>query len=231
LANEYKTPPVYIPVQTGLMHHTSRDRVEVNPDAKGEDRSAIKSTETPASQSVRKTDGSGDANAKNAGSDSKLDLGSKTNPANLVRAQELANREKAAAARAAEDQKHRASVASAAEMVGAPEELKRLDENRDGRIDQLEVQQALRAQAGDTTYAALSHYQKTLGFGTDSGEQAKKGDEKSDKLFAEEIAEAEEAKLLEKQAGRDPVNEDAAGGDDDSSEPGRKIDPTIKIVV
>jgi len=30
-------------------------------------------------------------------------------------------------------------------MVGAPEELKRLDENRDGRIDQLEVQHALRA--------------------------------------------------------------------------------------
>ena len=123
------------------------------------------------------------------------------------------------------------AVATAAEMVGAPEELKRLDENRDGRIDQLEVQHALRAKGDDSTYAALSHYQKALGFGPDSDLKAAKGDDKSEKLFADEIAEAEKAKLLEKHTAGDDAANGEQGADGDSSETPAKTDPSVKIVV
>jgi hypothetical protein len=223
LANEYKTSPVYLPAQTGLMHHAPRDRAEIDPDAKGNDRAIAKATEVPSSQTVRKSDGSGEANAKNAGSDGKSDLGLKTDPANLVRAQEIARDKETA-------EKHRTAVATAAEMVGAPEELKRLDENRDGRIDQLEVQHALRAKGDDSTYAALSHYQKTLGFGS-SDDKSDKEAEQAEKLFADEMAEAEKAKLLEKQAGADDKTGRKAESGGDSSETAPKTDPTVKIVI
>jgi hypothetical protein len=226
LANEYKTPPVYMPAQTGLMHHAPRDR-EIDPDAKGHDRTVAKSTEAGPAVTVRRMEEGGETGAKTGDSDSKPDLGPKTDPANLVRAQEIAG-DKDMAQTAVDRQ--RAAVASAAEMVGAPEELKRLDENRDGRIDQLEVQHALRAKGDDSTYAALSHYQKTLGFGP-GGDKSDKEADKSEKLFAAEIAEAEKAKLLEKQAGGDTGADGEAQGEVDSSEPVVKSDPAVKIIV
>jgi hypothetical protein len=229
LANEYKTPPVYMPAQAGLMHHAPRERAEIDPDAKGGDRSVVKATEAPASQVVRKPEGSGEANPKNAGSDGKPDLGPKMDPANLVRAQEIArdNTEE----QKAEAERRRAAVASAAEMIGVEEELVRLDGNRDGRIDQLELKHALRAKGDDTTYAALSHYRKTLGFGAEGEAKADKDGEQSDKLFAEEIAEAERAKLLEKQAGTEDIADGETKNEDDSPKAPPKSDPTVKIVV
>lgn len=227
MANEYQTPPVYAPAATGVIHHTPRDRTEIDPDAKGNDRTVAKATEAPPAQTVRKTDEGGETDTKNTGSDDKGDLGPKTDPSNLVRAQELAGEEEAALSSA---EKHRVAVASAAEMVGAPEELKRLDENRDGRIDQLEIQHALRAKGDDSTYAALSHYQKTLGFGASAG-KADKTDEKAEKLFAEAISEAEKAKLIEKAASGSSNDDAEQTGEGDSSETSPNPDPTVKIVV
>lgn len=228
MANEYKTPPVYMSAQTGLMHHAPRDRAEIDPDAKGHDRTVAKATEAGPAVVVRKMEEGGEANAKNADSDNKPDRGPKTDPANLVRAQEIAGDADSVKTVA---EKQRAAVGTAAEMVGAPEELKRLDENRDGRIDQLEVQHALRAKGDDSTYAALSHYQKTLGFGPDSDPKAAKGEDKSEKLFAKEIAEAEKAKLLEKQTGGNETADDVRGAEGDSPETPAKTDPSVKIVV
>ena len=228
MANEYKTPPVYMPAQTGLMHHSPRDRAEIDPDAKGHDRAFAKATEAGPALTVRKMEDSGETGAKNADSDTKPDRGPKTDPANLVRAQEIAG--EADTAKTAAERK-RSAVATAAEMVGAPEELKRLDENRDGRIDQREVQHALRAKGDDSTYAALSHYQKTLGFGPDSDPKAAKSDDKSEKMFADEIAEAEKAKLLEKQAAGDDAAPGEPGAEGDSSKTPAKTDPSVKIVV
>jgi hypothetical protein len=229
LANEYQTPAVYAPSAAGVAHHSSRDRTEVDPDAKGHERSVAKATEAPASQVVGKPDGSRGPDPQKADSDAKPDLGPKTDPANLVRAQEIAGRE--ADEQKAEAERRRMAVASAAEMVGVAEELVRLDGNRDGRIDQLELKHALRAKGDDTTYAALSHYQKTLGFGPDSEFRTEKGEEKSEKMFAEEIAEAEKAKLLEKQASGEAINADETESVDDSSETAPKTDPTVKITV
>ena len=166
-----------------------------------------------------------------AGSDGKSDLGPKTDPANLVRAQEIAGDKEATEITAG---KHRAAAASAAasaaEMIGASEELKRLDENRDGRIDQLEVQHALRAKGDDPTYAALSHYQKTRGFGP-RGETAGKEAKKAGKLFTEEIAEAEKAKLLEKQGSAEDKTDGEVENGGDSAETVLKTDPNVKIVI
>jgi hypothetical protein len=227
LANEYQTPPVYVPAVTGVMHHTSRDRTEIDPDAKGQDRTVAKAAEAPPAQTVRKTDEGGETSTKNSGSEEKGELGPKTDPSNLVQAQELASEEKAAEIAA---EQHRAAVATAAEMVGAPEELQRLDENRDGRIDQLEVQHALRAKGDDSTYAALSHYQKTLGFGP-GAEKTDKADAKAEKLFADDIAQAEKAKLIEKAAGGIQETDGDTAKEGDSPETSPRPDPTVKIVV
>jgi hypothetical protein len=55
-----------------------------------------------------------------------------------------------------------AHVASAAETVGTKDALARLDQNGDGRIDQVEVQKGIRADEETSTFAALTQYQKTL---------------------------------------------------------------------
>ena len=54
-----------------------------------------------------------------------------------------------------------AVVASAAESVGTHDALARLDQNGDGRIDQVEVKKAIRADETTSTFAALSQYQKS----------------------------------------------------------------------
>jgi hypothetical protein len=51
-----------------------------------------------------------------------------------------------------------AMVASASEAVGAREALARLDQNGDGRIDQVEVQKGQRADEESSTFAALTQY-------------------------------------------------------------------------
>lgn len=51
-----------------------------------------------------------------------------------------------------------AIVASASEAVGAREALARLDQNGDGRIDQVEVQKGQRAEEESSTFAALTQY-------------------------------------------------------------------------
>lgn len=231
MANEYQTPPVYAPAATGVIHHAPRDRAEIDPDAKGGDRSVAKATEAPASQVVRKPDENAETGTKNSGSDGKPDLGPKTDPSNLVRAQEIAGDEKAEEPVPGQ---RRSFVASAAEMVGAPEELKRLDENSDGRIDQLELQHALRAKGDDTTYAALTHYQKTLGFGSQSKQSDDKFDAetaKADKMFAEEMAEAEKARLLAALQSETGTEGEAEAGAEDSPETTSTGDPSVKIVI
>jgi hypothetical protein len=55
-----------------------------------------------------------------------------------------------------------AVVASAAETVGTHDALARLDQNGDGRIDQVEVKKGVRADESTSTFAALSQYQKSL---------------------------------------------------------------------
>jgi hypothetical protein len=55
-----------------------------------------------------------------------------------------------------------AVVASAAETVGTHDALARLDQNGDGRIDQVEVKKGIRADESTSTFAALSQYQKSL---------------------------------------------------------------------
>ncbi len=84
----------------------------------------------------------------------------------------------------AEESKKIAAVASASEMVGTDEALRRLDQDRDGRIDLLEVQHAFRAEDDGSTYEALSLYRKTVSLTTDE-ENAVTEDKK---LFAEEAA-------------------------------------------
>ncbi len=55
-----------------------------------------------------------------------------------------------------------AMVASAAETVGTHDALARLDQNGDGRIDQVEVKKGVRANESTSTFAALSQYQKSM---------------------------------------------------------------------
>jgi hypothetical protein len=55
-----------------------------------------------------------------------------------------------------------AVVASASETVGTHDALARLDQNGDGRIDQVEVKKGIRADESTSTFAALSQYQKSL---------------------------------------------------------------------
>jgi hypothetical protein len=55
-----------------------------------------------------------------------------------------------------------AVVASAAETVGTNDALARLDQNGDGRIDQIEVKKGMRADEETSTFAALTQYQKSL---------------------------------------------------------------------
>ena len=55
-----------------------------------------------------------------------------------------------------------AVVASASETVGTHDALARLDQNGDGRIDQVEVKKGIRADESTSTFAALSQYQKSI---------------------------------------------------------------------
>ncbi|MBT5941913.1 MAG: hypothetical protein HN731_01725 [Rhodospirillaceae bacterium] len=55
-----------------------------------------------------------------------------------------------------------AIVASPSEAVGTDDALVRLDQNGDGRINQVEVKKGIRANDESTTFAALSQYQKSL---------------------------------------------------------------------
>jgi hypothetical protein len=52
-----------------------------------------------------------------------------------------------------------AVVASASESVATHDALARLDQNGDGRIDQVEVKKGIRADESTSTFAALSQYQ------------------------------------------------------------------------
>jgi len=55
-----------------------------------------------------------------------------------------------------------AIVASPSEAVGTKDALVRLDQNGDGRINQVEVKKGMRADDESTTFAALSQYQRSL---------------------------------------------------------------------
>lgn len=110
-----------------------------------------------------------------------------------------------------DDLKRIAAVASPAEMVGTKDALTRLDQDRDGHIDQMEVQQALRARDEQTTYAALSFYRKTVGMTEGHGEAAapKKMFDGDEKMFDDPQA----AKLYDKVAEKkgEPAAETGAG--------------------
>ena len=54
-----------------------------------------------------------------------------------------------------------AIVASPSQSVGTKEALVRLDQNGDGRIDQVEVKKGIRADESTSTFAALSQYQRS----------------------------------------------------------------------
>jgi hypothetical protein len=88
----------------------------------------------------------------------------------------------------------------------------------------------MRAKGDDPTYAALSHYHKTRGFGP-RGETSGKEAKKAGKLFTEEIAEAEKAKLLEKQGGVEDKTDGETENGGDSAETVLKTDPNVKIVI
>ncbi len=77
-----------------------------------------------------------------------------------IEAQEIAHQPSALKAGAG-SKKEIAVVASAAESVGTHDALARLDQNGDGRIDQVEVKKGVRADESTSTFAALSQYQKS----------------------------------------------------------------------
>jgi hypothetical protein len=77
-----------------------------------------------------------------------------------IEAQEIA-RQPSALKTGAGSKKGIAVVASAAESVGTHDALARLDQNGDGRIDQVEVKKGVRADESTSTFAALSQYQKS----------------------------------------------------------------------
>ena len=77
-----------------------------------------------------------------------------------IEAQEIARQTQAVKPETV-SKKGMAVVASAAESVGTHDALARLDQNGDGRIDQVEVKKAIRADESTSTFAALSQYQKS----------------------------------------------------------------------
>ena len=202
--NDYQTLAVYAPAASGVIHQTPRDRSEIDPERQGTDKWAFKPTEIPKFQAVHKVDGGAES-----GLESKSERSPVPDPASLVQAQELARKTDKSEPTAVEK---RSAVASPSEMVGVAEDLVRLDQNGDGRIDQLELRHSLRAEAGDTTYAALSNYRKAMGFGT-AVEEKEKPAEEPKKLFAEETDEAVE------------------GGTGDSSDTTSKSENNVEIVV
>jgi hypothetical protein len=78
----------------------------------------------------------------------------------VIEAQEIA-RQTPAVKSDIGSKKGMAVVASASESVGTHDALARLDQNGDGRIDQVEVKKAIRADEATSTFAALSQYQKS----------------------------------------------------------------------
>ena len=78
----------------------------------------------------------------------------------MIEAQEIA-RQTPAVKSDIGSKKGMAVVASASESVGTHDALARLDQNGDGRIDQVEVKKGIRADESTSTFAALSQYQKS----------------------------------------------------------------------
>lgn len=228
-ASEYQTRAVYVPAVSGVMHQMPRDRSEIDPERQGSDK-GIKATEVATSHAVRKIESGAESGVKDSGLESRSERSPVPDPASLVRAQELARETEKSGRR---ERERRAAVASASEMVGAPEDLVRLDQNRDGRIDQLELQHSLRAGGEDTTYAALSHYSKTMGFGIPAAADQEHAAEEPKKLFTEDVSKAEGDKVVpvvERKFSDDDA-EVASGGAVDSSNGASRPENGVEILV
>lgn len=228
-ASEYQTRAIYVPAVSGVMHQTPRDRSEIDPERQGPDKS-VKATEVATSHAVRKLESGAESGVRDSGLESKPERSPVPDAASLVRAQELARESEKLVRR---ERERRAVVASASEMVGAPEDLVRLDQNRDGRIDQLELQHSLRAGGEDTTYAALSHYSKTMGFGVPTAVDQEKATEEPKKLYSEDAPKAEADKFMptaEKKFSEDNPAV-SSGTVNDSSNGTSKAETGVEIVV
>ena len=229
-ASEYQTRAVYVPAVSGIMHQMPRDRSEIDPERQSPDK-GVKATEVATSHAVRKLEAGTDSGVKDSGLEAKSERSPVPDPASLVRAQELARETEKSGRR---ERERRAAVASASEMVGAPEDLVRLDQNRDGRIDQLELQHSLRAGGEDTTYAALSHYSKTMGFGIPAAApEQENATEEPKKLFTDDVAKADADRYVpavERKFSDDDTSV-PSGSPDDSSKGQLKHENGVEIVV
>lgn len=155
----YQSPAVYLPQASVLLQQPIRDRLEnIEPAQKLEiDRAA----ELPEDRRVSDIH-AGDQ--KFAGEDSSPEQELKDQappPGNKVMAQEMHSKIDDGEPLLDEIRKVSAQPGPA-EVVGTKEALARLDQDKDGRIDQLEVKHAIRAESDSTTYSALSQYRKAL---------------------------------------------------------------------
>jgi hypothetical protein len=112
-----------------------------------------------------------------------------------------------------------AVVASAAETVGTSDALARLDQNGDGRIDQVEVKKGVRADESTSTFAALSQYQKSLEI------QYKLSD--SEDLDANKLFNSEEIKV-EKLFDDENLDKDLY--QEEYEEPSKQEQPEVEVV-
>ncbi len=164
----YQSPAVYLPQASVLLQQPIRDRLEnLEPTQKIEvDRTA----ELPEGLRVSEPGASGE---NFSGSGFSTDHDAKDQPpppGNKVMAQEIVSRANENEQRL-DDKKSISAVPSPSEIVGSPEALTRLDQDRDGHIDQLEVKHAIRAENDSTTYAALSQYRKALNLSTTNSDE------------------------------------------------------------
>lgn len=145
------------PIDTAIAGLNNRPRVDLQDGASPEQSRPV-ATE-PSARVIEGTVGGSfgeniDFQGQNSDSVAVIEHNSK------IEAQEIARQPSALKADAG-SKKGIAVVASAAESVGTHDALARLDQNGDGRIDQVEVKKGVRADESTSTFAALSQYQKS----------------------------------------------------------------------
>ncbi len=145
------------PIDTAIAGLNNRPRVDLQ-DGASPEQSRLVATE-PSARVIEGTAGGSfgeniDFQGQNSDSAAVIEHNSK------IEAQEIA-RQPSALKTGAGSKKGIAVVASAAESVGTYDALARLDQNGDGRIDQVEVKKGVRADESTSTFAALSQYQKS----------------------------------------------------------------------
>ncbi len=181
----YHSPAVYLPQTSTLSAHLSlqpvRDRSENLVTSSGVETDKL--SDLAIGSKVEATGAGGENFGKTDYHDDRQSAERQIDRRSEVLAQELARKSHEYGAFVAETRKV-AVVASPSEMVGTEDALNRLDQNRDGKIDQMEVKHAYRAEDEGTTYEALSLYRKTVSLTGDPGVE-NSGDKK---LFSDEDA-------------------------------------------